>query len=347
MLDFALAVDTLLIFVLIIIPGMAFRRFYFRGEFSKQYNSRSLSHALIASIPSGIIVQYFTVFAYSKYSNLSDLLIKSSQFLTTFKSNNFSESLFKLNFTSSITFYMILMILISFLLAQICWLIVRLFKLDRKYNIFRYRNHWNYYLNGELNGFKQYEDLFKGKKIGKVNADILVRIENDEPRLYSGNVAQHTINNSHELQYIYLTGTSIFKKNKVSQKRERRPIQGDVMIISASDIININLSFEKHSEISKRKKYKTFFNSVIIVLTLLSVSTVLIGKFNYTSSGSILQTLFLKTYLIFLIFLISILLKNIYNRDREHNKEIMFGQTIILFISLIIYSLLKYYIKIF
>lgn len=56
-------------FVSIIIPGILFRRFYFYGEFSKQFNTKDpVLHSIYFSIIPGIILQIFGIIIYSFYT---------------------------------------------------------------------------------------------------------------------------------------------------------------------------------------------------------------------------------------------------------------------------------------
>ncbi|THF48460.1 hypothetical protein E6C50_14345 [Flavobacterium supellecticarium] len=53
-------------FIAIVIPGILFRRFFFYGEFSKQFNTKDpVLHSIFFSIIPGIVIQLvcFTIYA--------------------------------------------------------------------------------------------------------------------------------------------------------------------------------------------------------------------------------------------------------------------------------------------
>jgi len=248
-LDFTLAFDTILIFIFILVPGIAFRRFYFQGEFTKQYNSKTLPHSILASIIPGMAIQLITLLFYSTYSNLSNFILGLSIAVFRLISGDINTVLFDTEFLLSLIIYLSMMFVVALGVAQICWKFVRLTKTDRRSKIFRFRNHWNYYLKGEIDGFKEYKDLLGEKKVVGVFADVLVRIENEAPRLYTGKLSQYNINTAHELKYLYLTSSSIWKKYPPMIRKQQVSIPGDIMVISASDIININIRYVKRDKI--------------------------------------------------------------------------------------------------
>src|SRR5690606_33307543 len=149
----SIALDTLILFLFIIVPGIVFRRFYFQGEFTKQFNSKTLAHAIIASILPGLFIQYLTANIYQFYwSKIDGKSIKD--FYDQLANNVLPETLFDLEILWEVLVYIGLMLLISFLLAEISWGVIRVLKVDRWFTVLRFRNHWNYYFNGEIKGFR-------------------------------------------------------------------------------------------------------------------------------------------------------------------------------------------------
>lgn len=238
------------------------------------------------------------------------------------------------------------MFAISVLFAELCWKFVRLTRADRRSNILRFRNHWNYYLKGEIDGFEEYKKLTDGKSIFRVFADVLVRIENEEPRLYKGRVTQYNINNAHELKYLYLTKSRIYKKNKKGVRKAKK-IPGHIMILSAADIININLSYVFIENIPSFQRYFSEVRRAINFVSLFCILLVIFYPFEYLDSESLLGRILLSAYIILFIILLAALVRNILNFNNPDRKSLIFGQSIILILLSIIYWAMKYVFHIF
>lgn len=331
----SIALDTLVIFLFILIPGITFRRFYFQGEFTKQFNSRTLAHSMIASILPGMLIQLITLFLYtSYYKSVNGKMIKG--FYEDVALNKIPQTIFDFEILISLLLYISLMLIISWLLAEISWRLVRLTKLDRIHPLFRFRNHWNYYFKGEVADFKEFKGLIKGSLL-EVRADVLVQVDDKEPRLYSGILAQHTINNdTHELENVYLTNVGCYIKNAKTQKREKRGVPGDIMIFSAKNIININLNY-----ISTQKKIKN--NSNFFGIIYLSIITfVIFSRNDYFNSHTLLRTIIIKIFfIVYFLFIYTVIVVWIKNVAKLSGVERLKNISPLLFL-LILMSVLYY-----
>lgn len=334
----SIALDTLILFLFIIVPGIVFRRFYFQGEFTKQFNSKTLAHAIMASILPGIFIQYLTANIYQHYWEQIDGG-SITEFYNQLAKNVLPKTLFDLDTLWEVLVYISLMLLISFVLAEICWGVVRVLRIDRWFTVLRFRNHWNYYFNGEIKGFRAYKGLLKGRLL-EVRADILVRIENEEPRLYSGVVKSYTINNNHELEYVYMTKASIFKKNNSTNQRELKQIPGDIFILNAQDIINLNLNYITTDNIHKYD-FKAMFN----VLVLGAFIWLLITDYSYFVSNTLFKTILIKLFFVlYTTFLVTLLRTFFFEPKSEKRSSALKGLVLILVLLSIFYYVVRYLI---
>ena len=64
-------ISGLLFIICLIVPGVIFKRFYFQGQFSKQFGAGLFADRLITSIFWGIIVQITTYLVFSKSLDFS------------------------------------------------------------------------------------------------------------------------------------------------------------------------------------------------------------------------------------------------------------------------------------
>lgn len=335
----SIALDTIIIFIFIIVPGIVFRRFYFQGEFTKQFNSRTIGHSLIASILPGLFIQYLTLNIYSKqWSDIDGESIKT--FYSAISDNIIPANIFDLDILWKVIGYILLMLIVAWVLATLSWGLVRILRVDRWLTVLRFRNHWNYYFNGEIKGFKSYKGVIHGS-ILEVRADILVRIENEEPRLYSGVLRDYTINDNHELEYVYLTKTTIYKKESDSQNRSRsiKMIPGDVFIVSAKDIININLHYITTP--IKKRNYETLLN----LLFLGTFIFIIVSDFHYFQSDTLFKTILLKIFfIIYAAFLASLIRTIVLVPNGNEKNSAILGSSIFILMLSGIYYLLRYVI---
>lgn len=217
---------------------------------------------------------------------------------------------------------------------------VRVLRVDRWFTVLRFRNHWNYYFNGEIKGFRPYKGLLKGKVL-EVRADILVRIENEEPRLYSGVIKSYTINNNHELEYVYLTKASIYKKNNATgNKRELKQIPGDVFIVNAEDIINLNLHYITTDH---KRKYdlKAMFNIAVLAVFI----WLLVTDYGYFISNTLFKTILIKVFFIFyMTFLVTLIRTILFEPKSEKKSSAVNGLIFIISMLSVFYYVVRYLI---
>jgi len=252
----AFGVKPFVIFLLFIIPGLIFRRFYYQGEFTKQFRFKTIGTAIFSSLIIGIIVQIISIHLYKYYfeTELKTILPKSDILLEHI--SDIYNSMQKIDFNSifshtklsvQIGLYLVFSYINSIVLAFFLWLIVRTLKLDRKFKIFRFNNHWNYYFLGEIGDFREFKHLKRGKVL-YTEADIVIQTTSGNTIMYSGKLSQYTISeNSNDLKNIYLTDARrqfITKCPETKkEKKEHRSFNSDCLILNNKDILNINLNY--------------------------------------------------------------------------------------------------------
>lgn len=322
-----IAINSLLIFLLLVFPGLIFRRFYYVGEFSKQFNSANWLNSFYISIIPGIIIQIFTLFVYLSFIEVFDerepLICYINSFYLKIQNSEIPYYLFSIKFLKSIAIYFLLLIGFASLIAQLCWIIVRQFKFDIRFKPLRFSNHWHYYFSGEVIKTRDFQPLNKknkNKKVVLTEADVLVDIGNGENTLYKGFISQYTIcRDSGDLKTLYLTQSRRFKKTDT--KVELKDIPGDIMVIPFDKVINLNLTyvyFDKDNKIWK---------VITSILTILSLVILMLNPFglifeNLTLYGEIIGRIWLFGFWILIFSLISTL-GDLY---KNYKKETLFIQ---------------------
>ncbi|CAA0193669.1 conserved membrane hypothetical protein [Tenacibaculum maritimum] len=339
-------------FIIVVIPGILFRRFFFYGEFSKQFNTKDpVLHSIFFSIIPGIIVQLLSFIIY----NLS--LGFDSSFLDVFTifrdiasdgSNGTQEATKDFINNHIITFFIYSLFVFTFS-SFIGWALSRLIRIrkwDKKYKLFRYKNQWYYIFSGEVLNMKKFKEAhkvsFKNDK-GSLQstlltyADILVSVseQNDRKELYTGFVVDYDLKGDDisQLDKIYLIDTHRYKKKEkvfdengkeiIEENSEETPIKsrnrlrvpGDIFILKAKNIVNLNLTYipsKKKKKVYEEKKQRGYLKiqKWYLIVTFLIIlihffygvleldETFLKGYFTNTGFwGKVLIILFLNQFI--------------------------------------------------
>ena len=326
-----LALNSIIIFLLFIFPGIVFRRFYYVGEFSKQFNSTNWVNTFYISLIPGLIIQIISYFAFINLiyrKQISDNYDFINAVYIKLCTNKLPKELFNFELICWILGYMSVVIIISFIVAQFCWIIVRSWDWDKKFSPLRFNNYWHYYLSGESLKFKEFRGILPHQKVLLTEADVLVDLGNEGTKLYKGFLRQHTIcKNTGDLKAIYLTDVRRYKRDLPPNNIKEVP--GHIMIIRAEKILNINLTF-----ITKREKV---INYSAIILALLNLATLLFLMFNpfnlilrnTTLYGDIIGRFWLFLDWILFASLIDSIIKL---KNKPEIKEAIFGLIFMIFI---------------
>lgn len=272
--------DFILLFILVVIPGLLFKRFFFYGEFSKQFTTKeSIYKSLFYSIIPGIILQ---LFAYWLYMTIRTSQFTNEEILNIFKELFSSKSEYsvstKLFFSNGFNYFLLHELTVFFLAilsGHFVARIIRFFKLDIHFKILRFQNQWYYIFSGEIRDFRKFKHLKLkiGEKpeINKENdpkslppyGDILVE-NGGEQVLYTGFIVDYDLNydNLNELDKIYLKGASRYRDFRPEDVencletngiKTKVPIKGDVFILKADKVLNINLTFIPINQFEQEK----------------------------------------------------------------------------------------------
>lgn len=293
-----LTIGFIAFFILIVIPGLIYRRFFFAGEFSKQFNTKDpVLHSIFFSIIPGIVLQLTCFILYYKVVGFNSSFLDIFTIFRDVTSDGVLETKeVTENFINDhITTYFYYTLFVFFIAALAgylsSWLILKC-KWDKKFKFFRFKNQWYYIFSGEVLTMKKFKkannisfnkfETFK-HGIATTYADILVNIKDDIRELYTGYVVDYDLksDDTTQLDKIYLLDAYRYKrKPKIDSEltienavddptRDRKKIPGDVFILSAKNIININLTYlltfkRKESGQKKKKKNSIFFHIVNI-----------------------------------------------------------------------------------
>lgn len=347
-----LTIGFIALFISIIIPGILFRRFFFYGEFSKQFNTKDpVLHSIFFSVIPGIVIQIlaFLIYGLSLGFNSSYLdVFTIFRDITSDGSHETQEATknFINNNITTFFVYSVGVFLLATFLGWFCSRLIRFLKWDRKYKLFRYSNQWYYIFSGEVLNLKKFEEAhkfsFKNNKGQEQDtlmtyADILVSVneQNDRKELYTGYVVDYDLKSDDisQLDKIYLIDTHRYKKkekvidengNEIKDEnptlsRNRLKVPGDIFVLNAKNIVNLNLTYipsikkQIEKEAKKQKIYSKIQIGYLILIFLIILThifyeilglekTFLSDYFIQTGFwGKLLGILFVNQLLVFLI----------------------------------------------
>ena len=251
--NIALATLTLLI---ILYPGFLFRRFYYTGEFSKEYFKQSITDLIFSSIPPGFLLHFAGYHLLIK--NRSEIDISTLGTLLSGTSDSIAVTrAFKSVYqhTSSIIAYFLVISLLAMLVGYLTRLFVRNLKLDRHIRLFRFQNEWHYIFSGEIIDFPKVWG--ESTEIDCTYIDALVSTS-EGTVIYSGLLSEYVLSREGGIDRIYLTNTKrrFFKDDQVnatnpsaeganvSDDDERYYyMPGEFFVIPYTQIINMNVTY--------------------------------------------------------------------------------------------------------
>ena len=261
--NIALATLTLLI---ILYPGFLFRRFYYTGEFSKEYFKQSVPDLIFSSILPGFFIHFIGYLLFIKGRGEIDVVTIGTLLSGTSDSTKVTEA-FKTVYQKApfVTGYFLGVSLVGMAAGFATKLIVRKLKLDRKVKLFRFQNEWHYIFTGEILDFPKVPG--KAEDIDCSYVDALVKT-GEGTVIYTGLLADYILTNEGGIDRIYLTDVKRrFFKDDLTHRAEQPAeldeatndsryyyLPGRFFIISYSQIINLHVTYYKVTPNQKLKE---------------------------------------------------------------------------------------------
>jgi len=285
---------TTVFLLLAIAPGFVLNRFYNLGKFSRKYQQYNLSDELTKSAIPGLFLHIIAILFINSYTTycvnfaaILDILSPKG------KANVNSEALNQKfnNFLAGLLYYYGSLLPIAALIGfGARWLIIKL-KLDIRFPLFKFSNHWYYLFERGAQGTdrKLQNDkkekaslreilIPKQKRIDLVKVVALTKVSDEVDVLYSGNLVSYEMGPNNSLYCIYLEKAKrepfypdrkediVKEENKESnndyikdlstkniKEKEHTLRNSDLFVISGKEIINISVDyvFETPKELSK------------------------------------------------------------------------------------------------
>jgi len=285
--DTGVTVFTIAYIAILVVPGVIFKRFYFQGAFSKQFNLGLFADRIITSLFCGILVQIISLLTFSRIINITYLDFKKEMIESYAKIQGNSLPDLTFNQILYTFYYAVYCVVLAALLGYLLYRVIRGIRLDLHLPAFRFANHWHYYFRGEILKTTDFKSTNRGRVIS-TEVDLMLKDNDGKSNLFSGLLTQYTINSKNELQTIYLTGATRYSQTAGAVKT----IPGDIFIVPYETVQNLNIRYN-FLQPQPRELFKRF--------VLISCACLLVGVF-YAPWASELSIL-LKVVTSFLMFL--------------------------------------------
>lgn len=262
-----LVFSSILLFILFL-PGITFRFFYYSYPFSRGAIENKIITEIAYSIPLSILLHFVAIKFVENISNhrisfevIGTLLISDDKDVVKTNFNNIEQNLvpvFIYNFSLSA---------LGALLGRCSQKVIRWFKWDKRFRLFRFPNRWYYILTGEIldfprsdnssgkNGNSREEnngsnDLspHSHKEIEMITVDLLCKID-DKCYIYNGQVYEYYLNDSRGLDTILLRYPR--RKEFNNKEEDFYNILSRFIYIPFSSVINTNVRYLSLKEVEK------------------------------------------------------------------------------------------------
>jgi hypothetical protein len=236
--------------MMIVFPGFLFRKFYYRGEFTKQFAQATQFDKFIWNVFFSIVAILITFFSIFTFKEIFELKLLDSinyesitELLAPLSINKIPRKAILLSTYKDILLLMLWIYTYATFLGLISHWFVRELGLDVKFPLFRFKNYWYYYIHGER---ILYSNKTSKKKRDFTAVDLLCE-QAGETMLYSGIISQYTINkDDNNLENIFITNAyryHRFKDERGNVQVNMKEIPGAVFCVPYNKVLNMNLIY--------------------------------------------------------------------------------------------------------
>ncbi len=243
------ALSTLILF-LFLIPGFLFRRFYYTGEFSKQYFKQNFTDLIFPTLIPSLLFHAVGIYLIN-HGPLANNYILNVEVISGLISGvaNYDQVNHSLHniytYSDAILGYFFYISLLSGATGFLVRVLVRNLKLDRKLKIFRFQNEWHYIFSGEILDFPRVPG--KAEDLDFTYVDALVKSD-EGTIIYSGLLTEYVLSKEGGIDRLYLTDVKRRylrndEKEKPGEESKYYYMPGQFFVLPFQHVINLHITY--------------------------------------------------------------------------------------------------------
>lgn len=237
-----IALSTVFYIMIFIFPGIIFRKFYFRGNFTRQFSQGNIFERFILTLFFSIISISLSVGVILFFRYILEIRFLNSisyktiiNILNNIKAEKIPDE-FKTNAFDFLVLASLIYAISAFLGALLHSLVV-IFKLDIIFPVFRFNHPWHYIVTGKT------MEKIKDKKYLYTNVDVLIN-DGYKNTMFSGVLYDILLEKeTNKVESILVKDCYKYHfPEENSKEYEKKLIPGSVMCFSRENIVNFNLT---------------------------------------------------------------------------------------------------------
>lgn len=237
-----IALSTVFYIMIFIFPGIIFRKFYFRGNFTRQFSQGNIFERFILTLFFSIVSITLSVGVILFFRYILEIRFLNSvsyktiiNILNNIKAEKIPDE-FKTNAFDFLVLASLIYAISAFLGALLHSLVV-IFKLDIIFPIFRFNHPWHYIVTGKT------MEKIKDKKYLYTNVDVLIN-DGYKNTMFSGVLYDILLEKgTNKVESILVKDCYKYHfPEENSKEYEKKLIPGSVMCFSRENIVNFNLT---------------------------------------------------------------------------------------------------------
>jgi hypothetical protein len=233
-----------IIILIILLPGISFRKGYFSEEFSNQYTIRDFFqlfiNTLFPSLISYILFLPIIYFLFGYYYDFKILLgiLSSNEKLVELSIEAIAE------FKFQILVFQTIINTASFYVGYKLKNLILKHSFDAKNKFFRYKNIWHYLLSAKFMLFQRSQIELRNNDIEDIDITFIDALLTfgEHSCIYTGILVDYELSTEGSLDLLYIKNA---QRKFISDNNdsEYKDIDGHIIILKYEHIINLNLSF--------------------------------------------------------------------------------------------------------
>lgn len=335
-------------------PGVLFRKFYFSGKFGNQFEQGNLLERFLWILLSSVVCMLAVGLLFHSIEEYFDLQLLNNvsfeKIIEVFQSlsqNKFPQAFSTKEDMHDFVILILAIYVISGFSGHLLFRLIRIFSLDSYISILKFSNNWEYLAQA-------YKSNGVSKKFGDVHTtyvDVLTKSNNKE-ELYRGMLHNFIIDKDNKLENIIISNCSKFisientienrtkidsieksisqgenvyhlHKDFLDKKVFKKSIDGNLLVLSNENIINLNFTYIKTSNnINKWKAYLFYFVNFFYYTFLLGLIIIPFLEFNIFFLQTIPKKIvFSATSFLVSVVILGVIRELLFNKNR---KEVAF-----------------------